>query len=148
MFCNPVVLVLRHEVTAMYNFREDMDIFEENWILWPTIRAIISKVSTKLATPLRCHSRILNSRLDLKKIQSIWSLLQKYHWTLKKTHSFVVLIRKQQVFHLFHPKVELHGNLFTLEEIVNPKYRETQHFYKNRYWEQNYSEINQSNYDV
>ena len=36
------------------------------------------------------------------KRQSLYSLLQRYHWTSEKTNSFIVLIWKQQFLRIFH----------------------------------------------
>ena len=45
-------------------------------------------------------------------------------------------------------KFELHGNQFSLTEIVNLNHREIHHLYKNRYYVPNKCEINESNYNV
>ena len=45
-------------------------------------------------------------------------------------------------------KFELYGNQFLLTEFVNLNHREIHHFYKNRYYVANKSEITESNYNV
>ena len=45
-------------------------------------------------------------------------------------------------------KFELHGNQFSLTEIVNLNHREIHHFYNNRYYVANKCEIIESNYNV